>query len=431
MTEKESEDGSISTQGKRFLDNLLKNHVATNALLIGSALLLLACASLYTTSSPSSNRSLRSVNPSVGPVKPRLLYIITSSQEYNDGSRATTSGQDRLMEVVMPVILDGLESMLADSYEVDVYLILAYTLRPDRQQRVQDMLPAGVGLEVWSDACPLSYDWPKTEGKTVDDIDRALARQHRFVVKDKFPFYSLFVVFEDDMLVKSSHIRYHLSLSAELDRLRESAPVALPDNETQTFYSPLTKGQIARMRPAFIRVEVLLDESKYPAQKEPDKVPIDHNFTAENGSTFNADVDPEPCCHVRHIGLNGTLAPPTPKPDQLMVWETGIRGISVRKMPKPSRLKWVGLLTGPTGMHKLSSYWPGSNGVLPDADRADDFNPNFLANSAGWVATRSQIMEKHEVICDGGFLPPWDNPVYPFDALQMHNVEFWSGGIQM
>ncbi len=424
MTEAQQDDATVLFEGQ--YNRKCRSSNATT--IVGSALLFFVFSSLFAYPYPH-NRSLRS--DATVATGPRLLYIVTSSQEYNDGSRATTHGQDRLMEVVMPVILDGVESMLADSYNVDVYLILAYTLRPDRQQRVQNMLPPGVGLEVWSDACPISYDWPKTEGKSIGDIDRALARQHRFVVKDKFPFYNLFVVFEDDMLVKSSHIRYHLSLSAELDKLRETAPEELLENETKSFYSQLTKKQIARMRPAFIRVEVLLDESKHPAQTQPDKVPIDHNFTSEEGSTYHADVDPEPCCHVRHIGLNGTLAPPTPRPDQLMVWESGVRGISVRKMPRPSRLKWVGFLTGPSGKHKLHAYWPGSNGVLPNSEQADEYDPNFLANSAGWLATRSQIMEKHEHICDGGFLPPFGPPTYPFDALQMHNVEFWSGGIQM
>ena len=37
----------------------------------------------------------------------------------------------------------------------------------------------------------------------------------------------------------------------------------------------------------------------------------------------------------------------------------------------------------------------------------------------------------HTEICPGGFLPPYEGPHYNFDGLDMRNVEWYSGGMQL
>jgi hypothetical protein len=53
------------------------------------------------------------------PVKQKILYIVTTLAEYNSGTRATVRGSDRLQETLIPVLSEGVRSMLADGYEVD------------------------------------------------------------------------------------------------------------------------------------------------------------------------------------------------------------------------------------------------------------------------------------------------------------------------
>ena len=47
------------------------------------------------------------------------------------------------------------------------------------------------------------------------------------------------------------------------------------------------------------------------------------------------------------------------------------------------------------------------------------------------MATRQQLWEWHTEICPGGFLPPYEPPHYRFDGLDMRNVEWYSGGMQL
>lgn len=47
------------------------------------------------------------------------------------------------------------------------------------------------------------------------------------------------------------------------------------------------------------------------------------------------------------------------------------------------------------------------------------------------MGTRQQIWEWHTEVCPGGFLPPYEAPHFRFDGLDMRNVEWWSGGINL
>jgi hypothetical protein len=100
------------------------------------------------------------------------------------------------------------------------------------------------------------------------------------------------------MLIKGQHVQHFVAVSEELYRLREAAPDDHPEGNNKksvidAFSGPMTKGQLKRMIPGFIRVEVLLDEETYGAQQKLDPVPVDLNF---NGRA--REVNPETCCHV-------------------------------------------------------------------------------------------------------------------------------------
>ena len=47
------------------------------------------------------------------------------------------------------------------------------------------------------------------------------------------------------------------------------------------------------------------------------------------------------------------------------------------------------------------------------------------------MATREQLWRWHTEICPGGFLPPYEAPHYQHDGLDMRNVEWYSGGMQL
>jgi hypothetical protein len=106
------------------------------------------------------------------------------------------------------------------------------------------------------------------------------------------------VNFEDDMLIKGQHVQHFVAVSEELLRLREAAPDDHPEGTKKkdvvdAFSGPMTKGQLKRMIPGFIRVEVLLDEGTHGAQRTLDPVPVDLNFNGKD-----REVNPETCCHV-------------------------------------------------------------------------------------------------------------------------------------
>lgn len=82
----------------------------------------------------------------------KILYTITSLAEYNTGARATVKGSDRLQETLIPVIAEGVQSMLEFGYHVDVFIVSHYFMRPERLQLLRDSLPESVGLEYWDDA---------------------------------------------------------------------------------------------------------------------------------------------------------------------------------------------------------------------------------------------------------------------------------------
>jgi hypothetical protein len=378
-----------------------------------------------------------SVSQALGAVWPvdqtptKVLYIITTLAEYNTGSRATQRGQDRLGEVLIPILVDSLESIRSmPNLQVDVFLIAAYELKPEREQFIRELLPEGVGFQVWDDACPLGYDEKKLTENT-----RALARQHRYVIKDKFAYYDLFLAFEDDMRITGHHLEHFIKMSAELEKLRQQAPLTLPDvpenlddPKNTKFYGQLTQPQMNRMVPGLIRVEVLLNELE--KEKKMDPIPMDFKF--DDGEEHH--VHPEICCDV-HMEPNAAGTPEHPKPSDLVIWETQVKAFSLREMPPGSDyLDWSVVMLGPgkrmDRKELVGGYWSGRDGAWGDDPKPSGGHPEFIAQQGGWMATREQIGRMNSGLCMGSFLPPFDGPVYYEDGQQSMNVEFWSGSYQ-
>ena len=81
----------------------------------------------------------------------RVLFIVTTLAEYDKGTRGTTTGADRLKENLLPLLVDGVSSMVDRGWDVDVYLICGFEeLKESRRQLIHDALPPNVGLEVYS-----------------------------------------------------------------------------------------------------------------------------------------------------------------------------------------------------------------------------------------------------------------------------------------
>ena len=140
----------------------------------------------------------------------KVLVIVTTLAEYDKGTRGTTNGADRLKDNVLPILVDGVTSMI-NQWKVDVYLICGFEkLQPNRRQMIQDALPKNVGLEVWEDAMPYYYDrkfngqLKHGESSSIELASHGLSRQHRYVVKDKLMECDFFTAFEDDMVSSSS-----------------------------------------------------------------------------------------------------------------------------------------------------------------------------------------------------------------------------------
>ena len=373
----------------------------------------------------------------------RILHIVTALRDINNGARGTEMGEDRLQKVFIPILKNSVESMIAPpyNYEVDVYLVLGWKLLPERRKLIEDALPEGVGLQIWDEATPLGYDRPKSDD-VMKPVTRALARQHRFVIKDKLQYYDLFTVFEDDMRVTGEHVHHYLEMSKELKRLQDEAPETVPEGEPtnppdQRFYGGLTKKQISAMIPGFIRVEVLLDESKWPSQKELDPIDVDLEFEKKDGSSEHRTFDPVPCCHVPE---NLGKMPPKPSFDQIMIWETAVKGTVIRQMPQGGTglLDWVMLQPGKKDVgseYWTGGYWSGTDGAFGTTKRPGAGDPQLIAQQGGWMLTREQLIEMHNNHCNHGFFPPYESPdkggQYNQDGLTLNNVEFWSGGFSI
>mmetsp|Transcript_35904 Transcript_35904/g.74660 ORF Transcript_35904/g.74660 Transcript_35904/m.74660 type:complete len:527 (-) Transcript_35904:1165-2745(-) len=376
----------------------------------------------------------------------KILYMVTSLAEYDNGRRATVEGRDRFSETVVPVVVESAQSMnnYNSNNEVTVYFICHYKLSNRRYQELRRALPASIQLYVWDNATPIGYAKDNEDvvpNNQVDVITRALARQHRFIIKDLLLKYDMFVAFEDDMLIKGEHVAYYQQTTQQLYDLRFNAPKSLPTDQT-LFYGPMTQMMLRRMLPGFIRVEVAPSADWQPKRQRHNPqansfphIPIDYDWNLNGAdSSQQARLDPSICCHRPPNGQSQS----SPTIEQLRYWETSIKALGVRQMPDKS---WVLLQAGnderlyPDLNLRIGEFWTGQNHETEyfgeEAERPNRSSGDYLNNQGGWMATRRQIIEWHTERCFGGFLPPYAAPQFLDDGLATATVEFWSGGIEL
>jgi hypothetical protein len=371
-----------------------------------------------------SSRELKITSPPTT----KVLYIITSLAEFNTGQRNTIKGQDRLGEVLLPILVDGVESMVMDPrysmlFQVDVVLILAYTLSSEREEMIRNALPPTVGLEIWDDACPLGYDRrnPQQHPDHLVENTRALARQHRYVIRDKLPYYDVFLAFEDDMRITAAHVTHFIEMSQTLQSIQTGTNPLLGDDN---FFGPLiSRKQVDRLLPGFIRVEVLLNESEHGAQTVLDPIPLDYQYEDSRGPSKEVHFDPHYCCHIQ-MHPNPAKLPTHPDPADVVIWETSVKALSVRALDDDDTLGWVALLPGPGKRipkeDLVSGFWSGRLTSEWDT-KPSGGQPDMLAQQGGLMLTREQIFrlnrretdssttkEEHPQLCQGSFLPPFD-----------------------
>jgi len=394
----------------------------------------------------------------------KVLLVVTSLVQYDKGTRGTQHGYDRLQHVVLPQLTDSVSSMVNKGWKVDVYFVLGYeSLENDRRQMIKDALPNGVGLEYWEDAIPYHYantynKRPKND-QTLNIADHALSRQHRFVLRDKLPYYDFFACFEDDIRITAEHVINFLQLSSDIKQLHDKA-MSSPDhlvhvedespprsqrhqpNDGASFGNdvvgdPISAEHVKRLFPGLIRVEVLDRQPFHPLRKS--GVLDNHRFvkevppspntytTSRNGDVPESILNPTICCEEDEPG-RGKLTP-HPKMNELVLWETNIQATGVRKLPHP--IGWVAVLPV-EDRSDVGSWWSGYPDTYGESNMKRPRRIDAtLAQQAGFMATRSQIQYFHDVACPGGFLPPFDSNHWKGDSLQRHSVEFWSGGFQL
>eukprot|EP00977_Amphora_coffeiformis_P028956 scaffold38028_cov191-Amphora_coffeaeformis.AAC.1 len=414
------------------------------------------------TSSSSSSGTTSTIvqNP---PIKTdlRVLYIVTSLSAYDTGKRSTTAGDDRFAHTLVPVVGESATNMAQQFTHVDVYLICHYELNHTAQQMLRDALPANVDLQVWQDATPLGYASEDIQAgislaeRKLTPITRALARQHRYVIKDYIESYDLFVNFEDDMLLHGSQVQAYLDLTQELYDLRQAAPTSVPESPSvlplERFYGPLTKIMLSRMLPGWIRVE----HAPTPPTKQHrfEQVPVTLEWPRDDSSTSSSlswlrrrttttthtiSLDPAPCCSVKHTTPHITAL--QPRIQELYLWETSLQALGIREMP--AKLGWVVMQTGNNDAYMndltnfaIGEYWTGRAGYFDQSviveERLDRTLGDYMNNQGGWMATRRQILEWNRMWCRGSLIPPFDAPTFVDDGLSKITVEYWSGGFQL
>jgi hypothetical protein len=347
--------------------------------------------------------------------KGRILYIVTSIHEYDTGGRSTIEGSDRFAKTILPLLSEAVRSLLNAGYTVDVYLITQYTLSPARITQLHAVLPVTVGVQLWEDATPLGY----VLEDTADHIQlhtRGLSRQHRYVLKDKLPYYDLFLCFEDDMLLHGVHVEHYREMTDAIYEMRQSAPREGATRQTveealHHFHGPMTVQQLSRTIPGWIRVEVARP-GFVPSRMNPTfpQIPMDYEWPGPVPS--DEPIDTSICCHIETATAAAHNVTATPSSRDIFFWEMSITALGVRKMPNnTSLLSWVMLLGGSNQEiftdpnYIIGDYWSGQDGYFGAEERPDRKLGAYSSNQGGWMATRRQIVEWHAEWCRGGFLP--------------------------
>ena len=427
----------------------------------------------------------------------RILYIVTTSgKQYGNND-------SRWNDLIVPVVSTSINSYYTNNnnkdnnneasidadadtdtnkntngsmnYAVDLYVISAYAITRTERTALRDRLPSTVGIQYWTDAVPYTYKcrtyhnepcattFDHCKHHTTHDTDRgpftapqhqtrlrlsmmSLARQHRYVLKDKVPYYDFFVSMEDDMMVKESHVQHHRSMMQQLrttiqqrtahlqqqqqqqqleahpqqdrprtdvQRLRSGGFVhrdepqpalsldqqqqqqqqqhqqlrskfgsqknataivsVTPNVERRRQHRDIDVQYLKRLRPGFVRVEVL-QPPKTQQKQQPGGVAVSshddgsHDNTNDDNDDHNNSygmIDPKLCCWIRNNETTTTISSTTimsnnsssngdntattttsvqhskqhqqqftsvinPSPRDLVLWETNILGFRIR-----------------------------------------------------------------------------------------------------
>jgi hypothetical protein len=98
-------------------------------------------------------------------------------------------------------------------------------------------------------------------------------------------------------------------------------------------------------------------------------------------------------------------------------------------------LDWVLVQRGTPPPGALPDYWSGNDGYYHNDTvnwRPKSSERKYVNNQGGYMATQRQLLEWHTELCPEGFLPPFDSPTYgTMDGLDLRDVEYWSGGVQL
>ena len=437
---------------------------------------------------PSHKETSDSERPSSMKSKPnRILYIVTSLTEFDNGRRATKRGHDRFSNTFLPILRESAWSMRQVSH-VDVVLITHYNMTERHLQALDDALkkpPSSyqsatqdpIPYELWPEATPIAYKM-KEKFKRTDKLEphyRGLSRQHRFVIKDKWQHYDMFVAFEDDMLLHSNHVLQYWKTTQQLFHLRSEAPdeispKCMPKKRSSMmtpkrddcFYGPMTKAQLKRTMPGLFRVEAALAGWNRSALDHYEdnlfsQIPVDLRWSDDSDKNANETtgiIDAAPCCHVWNMTANDHI-PLAPSAKELYFWETSIDALGIRRMPRSSpeySIGWALLQVGgfdQSGIgNAISDYWSGLEGHF--GSRPNTMKGRYGNNQGGWMATKRQLIEWHTEHCQRGFLPPFPaddldpkgkEPTakdrtsmyggFKYDGLGYEAVEHWSGGQQI
>eukprot|EP00536_Pseudo-nitzschia_multiseries_P010589 jgi/Psemu1/326092/estExt_fgenesh1_pg.C_3280008 len=466
----------------------------------------------------------------------RVLYIVTSSGRT---MRDRNFGEvDRWTGMIAPLLKQSIGSYFREDgtnhhhndgsnsgnnnnnskshrkYRVDLYMITSYTPSQEAKDVLRQSLPPSVGIQYWSDASPLIYHceeylnepassqlqgcvlWSESESlmfyrmklanDTADftrpevrlrEAPAQLARQHRYVIKDKLPYYDFFVVQEDDMVYTRDHVETHLRISAKAAALKtyKAPPTFTRDQWTgkHSWNERLQRKWLRRMKAGFVRVEVLAESHRRsckPTQMTPNwKITEETAISIPEPIAENA-VEPNTCCrldleeeaedrdsHGTPLATNTTLVArqaftdkPFPSTDDLILWETKLVGFLLHPWTpieasetNATKTSWFAApIVGPRDFpgrwagHQITNTFSKEyyqDGLVPEGLKYLA-GGRLIAQSGGWLASAGDIILYHTDLCRPNkvdFLPPFDFETHPRDGLHRHNVEYWSGGIQI
>ena len=206
-----------------------------------------------------SEKAAASLQPSDSPqrdqdpnrTRGRVLHVVSSLSEYDKGTRGTQKGWDRLFGRTLPTLLAAIQSQGQQGFQLDVVLVLGFTLREPRRSEFIDAVHRGSYvrgqaiarvIRIWDDAIPrdeYAIAYAKSQGITVEKfkeskawlrgelINSKLARQHRLVVAENLdkldenasPMYDIFSCWEDDMYLSGPSLSWFVELSEKLESL--------------------------------------------------------------------------------------------------------------------------------------------------------------------------------------------------------------------